>query len=69
MQGYAAARNDAFTESRECFRALEDWLASEEAAGLQHADLEEQLDVRDGSSAVAVPGPAGRVGCPRGAAS
>ena len=25
---------------------LEDWLASEEAAGLQHADLEEQLDVR-----------------------
>jgi hypothetical protein len=46
MQGYAPARDDAFAESRECFRELEDWLASEEAAGLQHADLEEQLDVR-----------------------
>src|SRR5271167_4281091 len=46
MQGYAAARDDAFARSGECFRALEDWLASEEAAGLQHADLEEQLDVR-----------------------
>jgi hypothetical protein len=46
MQGYAAARDDAFAESGECFRELEDWLASEEAAGLQHADLEEQLDVR-----------------------
>ncbi|MGO9079418.1 MAG: ISKra4 family transposase [Streptosporangiaceae bacterium] len=46
MQGYAAARDDAFAQSGECFRALEDWLASEEAAGLQHADLEEQLDVR-----------------------
>jgi len=46
MQGYAPARGDAFAESRKCFRELEDWLASEEAAGLQHADLEEQLDVR-----------------------
>ena len=46
MQGYAPARDDAFAESRECFRELEDWLASEEAAGLQHADLEEQLEVR-----------------------
>ena len=25
---------------------LEDWLASEEAVGLQHGELEEQLDVR-----------------------
>src|SRR5579859_2978844 len=46
MQGYAAARDDAFAESGECFRELEDWLASEEAAGLQHGELEEQLDVR-----------------------
>jgi hypothetical protein len=46
MQGYAPARDDAFAESRECFRELEGWLASEEAAGLQHADLEEQLEVR-----------------------
>ena len=46
MQGYAAARGDAFARSRECFRELEDWLSSEEAAGLQHADLEEQLETR-----------------------
>src|SRR5207237_9949181 len=29
-----------------CFGELEDWLASEDAAGLQHGELEEQLDVR-----------------------
>jgi hypothetical protein len=46
VQGYAAARDDAFARSRECFRELEDWLSSEEAAGLQHADLEEQLETR-----------------------
>jgi len=46
MQGYAPGQDVAFAESRKCFGELEDWLASEEAAGLQHADLEEQLDVR-----------------------
>src|SRR5712691_3491266 len=46
MQGYVAVQDGAFAESRECFGELEDWLASEEAAGLQHAELEEQLDVR-----------------------
>jgi hypothetical protein len=46
MQGYACARDDAFAQSRECFRELEEWAASEEAAGLQHGELEEQLDVR-----------------------
>src|SRR5512135_1396513 len=46
MQGYAAEPDGAFTESRECFAELEEWLASEDAAGLQHGDLEEQLDVR-----------------------
>ena len=46
MQGYSAARNDAFARSRECFRELEDWLSSAEAACLQHADLEEQLETR-----------------------
>jgi hypothetical protein len=46
MQGYAPARDDAFAQSRECFRELEEWTASEEAAGLQHGELEEQLDVR-----------------------
>ncbi len=46
MQGYVSGQDEAFTESRDCYQELEDWLASEEAAGLQHADLEEQLDVR-----------------------
>ena len=46
MQGYAPGPDAAFGESRKCFRELEDWLASEEAAELQHGDLEEQLDVR-----------------------
>ena len=46
MQGYAPARDEAFAESRECFGETEEWLASGEAAGLQHAELEEQLEVR-----------------------
>ena len=46
MQGYVAVQDEAFGESRECFREIEDWMASEEAAGLQHGELEEQLDVR-----------------------
>jgi hypothetical protein len=46
MQGYApACRDDAFTGAREQFAETEEWLAGE-AAGLQHAELEEQLDVR-----------------------
>ena len=39
-------QDGAFAESRECFRELEDWMASAEAAGLQHGELEEELDVR-----------------------
>ena len=35
MQGYVAVQDGAFAESRECFRELEGWLASEDAAGLQ----------------------------------
>jgi hypothetical protein len=46
MQGYVAVQDGAFAESRKCFRELEGWMASEEAAGLQHAELEDQLDVR-----------------------
>src|SRR5229473_4437243 len=46
MQGYVAVQDGAFAESRRCFGELEDWMASEEAAGLQHAELEDQLDVR-----------------------
>ena len=46
MQGYAAEPDGAFAQSRECFAELEEWLVSEDAAGLQHGELEEQLDVR-----------------------
>jgi len=46
MQGYAPGQDTAFAQSRECYQELEDWLASEGAAGLQHADLEEQLSGR-----------------------
>ena len=46
MQGYAAEPDGAFTESRECFAELEEGRASEDAAGLQHGELEEQLEVR-----------------------
>ena len=47
MQGYVPAQDEAFAESRKCFGELEEWAASEEAAGLQHAGLEEQLEVVD----------------------
>jgi hypothetical protein len=46
MQGYVSGQDEAFAESGKCFRELEDWMASEEAARLQHGELEEQLDVR-----------------------
>ncbi len=46
MQGYVPARDEAFAESGKCFRELEEWAASEVAAGLQHSELEEQLGVR-----------------------
>jgi len=46
MQEYVPAGDGAFAESWECFRGIADWAASEEAAGLQHGELEEQLDVR-----------------------
>jgi hypothetical protein len=46
MQGYApACRDEAFAGAREQFAETEEWLATE-AAGLQHADLEEQLEAR-----------------------
>jgi hypothetical protein len=44
-QGYAPGEDGAFAQSRECYGELEDWLASEDAARLQHGELE-QLDVR-----------------------
>jgi len=48
MQGYVPRPDGAFAQSRECYAELEEWLASEDAAGLQHGELEEQLDVRGG---------------------
>jgi hypothetical protein len=46
MQGYApACRDEAFTGAREQFAETEEWLGGE-AAGLQHAELEEQLEAR-----------------------
>jgi hypothetical protein len=46
MQGYGpACREEAFAGAREQFAVTEEWLAGE-AAGLQHAELEEQLAVR-----------------------
>jgi hypothetical protein len=46
MQGYVPAQDGAFAESWKCFGELEDWMASAEAAGLQHGELEDQLEVR-----------------------
>ena len=47
MQEYAPVPGgEAFTQAREYYGKLEDWLAGEDAAGLQHAELEEQLEVR-----------------------
>jgi hypothetical protein len=60
MQGYVPVRDEASRAVRRCYGELEDWLASEAAAGLQHGELEEQLDAGPGRAAAAViPGPAG----------
>jgi hypothetical protein len=46
MQGYASAcRDEVFAAAREQYAEVEEWLSGE-AAGLQHADLEEQLETR-----------------------
>jgi hypothetical protein len=44
MSGYA--QETAFARSREAFAQAEEWLAGPEAAGLDHAVLEEELAVR-----------------------
>ena len=47
MQGYAAEpEGGAFAQSRVYYGELEAWLSGTEAAGLRHADLEEQLQER-----------------------
>ena len=47
MQEYAPAPGGgAFAQSREYYAELEEWLAGEGAAALQHAELEEQLQTR-----------------------
>jgi hypothetical protein len=45
VQGYAPSGDGAFAGSWERFGELAGWVKSEEAAGLQHADLEEQLEI------------------------
>ena len=44
MSGYAP--DAAFACSREAFAQAEEWLSGDEAAGLEHAVLEEQLEAR-----------------------
>ena len=46
MQGYVAVQGGAFAESGKCFGGLAEWMASDEAAALQHGELEAQLEVR-----------------------
>src|ERR1039457_2704857 len=46
MQGYVPGQDEACAESRKCFGELEGWMASAGAAGLQHGELEEQLEMR-----------------------
>jgi hypothetical protein len=36
----------AFAQSRACFAGMEEWLSGAVAAGLTHAELEEQADAR-----------------------
>jgi hypothetical protein len=47
MQEYASLVPDPgegpFVQSRAYYAEVEEWLAGDEAAGLRHADLEEQL--------------------------
>ena len=45
MQGYTPA-SGAFEQSREYYAETGEWLGSADAAGLQHAELEEQMEVR-----------------------
>ena len=47
MQEYVPAPGgEEFTQARECYGDLEEWLAGQAAAGLQHAELEDELGVR-----------------------
>src|SRR5271165_6126321 len=46
MPGYAPAGPEAFTSSREGFEEIAGWLAGGEAAGLEHGELEDEIEVR-----------------------
>jgi hypothetical protein len=47
MQEYAPVSGDgAFEQARDYYGEVEEWLAGEDCAGLQHGELEEQLDAR-----------------------
>jgi len=42
----ASAGLEAFAASRACFASIEGWLAGHDSSGLEHGELEQQLDVR-----------------------
>src|SRR5271157_2621741 len=46
MSGYALEGAEAFASSREGFAEVAGWLAGEEAAGLEHGELEAEIEVR-----------------------
>lgn len=46
MSGYALEGAEAFASSREGFEEVAGWLAGEEAAGLEHGELEDEIEVR-----------------------
>ena len=67
MSGYAPQAG--FARSREAFTQAEQWLAEAEAAALEHAALEEQLEARGrGDRAAADAGSSGCAGGRRAAA-
>jgi hypothetical protein len=46
MSGYGERSGDEFARSGEVFAAIKGWLAGAEVAGVEHAELEEQLQAR-----------------------
>ena len=42
----ASAGPQGFAAARACFATIEGWLAGQDSSGLEHAELEQQLDTR-----------------------
>ena len=58
MQRYVPGQDEAFAESRECFRRLEDWMASEGGGGVASRSAGRTAGrAGPGAAAAAVPGP------------